>query len=388
MRPYLNPFVLSTVLLMLVNCRQQDTGATTPLIPEQSAQASDVYISKQQFKSAGMTLGSIGQRKFPETIQATGLLDVPPQNRAIVTATMGGYIHNVPLLIGDHVNKGQVLLTIQNPAFVQLQQEYMETKEQLDYLKQEYDRHQTMRAENITSQKSFLKAQSQYKTTLARYNGLHKQLQLLHIQPSQVESGNIVSMVPIYAPITGTITQLNISLGTYVSPSNPILEIINNDHLHLELSVFEKDVLKLTKGQEILFKIPEASPDTYTGSVHLIGTSLQPNRTIKVHGHIDQVPDQLITGMFIDALIVIDHAFAKALPQTAITTRDQTQHILQLVNNDDQGYYFKSVPVITGDQFDDYIAITNTANLDPNARYLTHGVYQLTNTSSSSSHNH
>ena len=71
---------------------------------------------------------------------------------------MGGYIKKTPLLIGDVVKKGQLLVTIENPDFITLQQEYMEVKQQLVYLASEYDRQKTMREENITSQKSFSKS--------------------------------------------------------------------------------------------------------------------------------------------------------------------------------------------------------------------------------------
>ncbi len=62
------------------------------------------------------------------------MIDVPPENRAVINATMGGYIKTTPLLIGDNVRKGQALVTIENPEFVRLQQEYMEVNEQLTYL--------------------------------------------------------------------------------------------------------------------------------------------------------------------------------------------------------------------------------------------------------------
>ena len=68
---------------------------------------------------------------------------------------MGGYIKDNPLLIGDAVKKGQVLITLENPEFVALQQQFQELAEQLDYLKSEYERQQALVAENITSKRIF-----------------------------------------------------------------------------------------------------------------------------------------------------------------------------------------------------------------------------------------
>ena len=107
---------------------------------------------------------------------------------------------------------------------------------------------------------------------------------MLHISIAQVEKGNISSTSSIFAPISGSITKINVTKGTYVSPASPILEIIDNTHIHLELSVFEKDIMKIKKGQPIQFQIPEASSDTFDAEVYLVGTSIGENRTIKVHG--------------------------------------------------------------------------------------------------------
>ena len=75
---------------------------------------------------------------------------------------------------------------------------------------------------------------------------------------------------------------MNVVKGLFVSPAEEILEIIDNDHIHLELNVFEKDIMKLEKGQTIWFKIPESSSETFEAKVYLIGANIEENRTIKI----------------------------------------------------------------------------------------------------------
>ena len=282
-----------------------------------------IQISKEQFEQNNMKLDVIKEMEFPVMITTSGMIDVPPQNRAIVSATMGGYIKTTPLLIGDKVRKGQLLVTIENPEFVTLQQQYMEVNGQLSYLKAEFERQQTMVAEKISSQKSFLKAESEYKTAVARYNGLRKQLGMLNISPEQVEKGVISSVASIFSPIDGSITKVNVSRGTFVTPSVSIMEIINNDHIHLELSVFEKDIMKVKKGQLVEFRIPEASTEIFKAEVHLVGTSIDENRTIKVHAHLEnKEASNFLTGMFVEANIIIDSSTQWSLPSDAFGVID------------------------------------------------------------------
>jgi cobalt-zinc-cadmium efflux system membrane fusion protein len=337
-----------------------------------------IQVTQEQFDQNNMSLGQIKESEFPIMVTTSGMIDVPPENRAVVSATMGGYIKTTPLLIGDKVRKGQLLVTIENPEFVALQQEYMEVNGQLSYLKAEYERQQTMVAENISSQKSFLKAESDYKTGVAKYNGLKKQLGMLNISVEQVEKGIISSVASIYAPIAGSITSVNVSKGTFVSPATSIMEIINNDHIHLELSVFEKDIMKIKKGQLVEFRIPEASSDIYKAEVHLVGTSIDDNRTIKVHAHLeDETVTNFLTGMFVEASIIIDSSTQMSLPTDAIGVIDDQSYVLLLDETKEGNYYFAQVPVKTQGSYQNMTALEKKTTFKQGAQFLTKGAFSL-----------
>ena len=201
---------------------------------------------------------------------------------------------------------------------------------------------------------------------------------MLNISPSSVRSGNISSVVSIYAPISGSITKVNISKGSYLSPATEILEIIDTDHIHLELSVFEKDILKVKKGQEIDFKIPEASSDTYKAEVHLVGTSIEENRTIKVHGHLDNdEKTHFLTGMFIDASIITDSAFAKAVPNQAVVEVDGMFYVLVLDQKEGDTYYFNQEEVEVKSSYNGFTVIENKSSFDSETKFLTQGAFNL-----------
>lgn len=337
-----------------------------------------IQVTQEQFEQSRMELGVILKRPFPTIVHTTGMIDVPPENRAIVSATMGGYIRKTPLLIGDKVRRGQLLVTVENPEFVSMQQQYMEVNGQLSYLKAEYERQQTMVAENISSQKSYLKSESDYKTAVATYNGLRKQLSMLNISPEEVENGTFSSLAYIFAPIDGSITKVHVSKGSFVSPSTPIMEIINNNHIHLELSVFEKDIMNVKKGQEISFRIPEASSASYKAEVYLVGTSVDENRTIKVHGHLENEKDSnFLTGMFVEAAIVTDTSNQDALPTDAIGILDDQSYILVLDEKRDNSYYFKEIEVKTNGSYGNFTALENSSSFEPDAQFLVKGAFSL-----------
>jgi cobalt-zinc-cadmium efflux system membrane fusion protein len=347
---------------VLVACgKLENNGSSTTDNKEGS---NKIVVTKLQFKGEQMKLGQLTKQTFNQTIKTNGMIDVPPQNKASVSTFMGGYITKTPLLVGDKVKKGQLLVTLENPEFIELQQQYLEIAEQLNYLKSEYSRQQILFNEKITSQKNFLKAKSMYKSNLAQYNGLRKKLQMININPSSVEQGQISSTINLYAPIEGFVTKVNVSNGSYVSSEDTILEIIDTEHIHLELSVFEKDILNIKKEQKVAFKIPEASNKVFEASVHLVGTTIDDiNRTVQVHAHIDNEKQaNFIVGMFVDAEIIINTKESLALPSDALIKIENDYFVLVRDEKSTQ-YTFDKVKLDIGNTSEDFIEILNFSEL-------------------------
>ncbi|WP_339875070.1 efflux RND transporter periplasmic adaptor subunit [Olleya marilimosa] len=354
----MNKIYILLFSLVLVACGKSEK--TTELVPETETHNDDITITKAQFEGEKMAFGTLAEYDFNETVKVNGMIDVPPKNKSSVSTFTGGYITKTPLLVGDSVKKGQLLVTLENPEFVELQQNYLEVSEQLNYLKSEFNRQKTLFDEKITSEKNYLKAESAYKSNLAHYNGLRKKLQMLNLNPSSVEQGRIASTINLYAPISGHVTKVNVSNGTYVSPSDVIMEIVDIDHIHLELLVFEKDIMQIKKDQKIEFTIPEASDKTFEAEVHLVGTTIdEQTRRVKVHGHVDNDKENFIVGMFVDADIIIDSKKGFGLPKEALIEVDNEFFVLILDEENTDEFRFETFKLELGKQTEAYVEILN-----------------------------
>jgi len=333
-------------------------------------------ISKAQFNNSNMELGTPMLQKFSKGIVTNGFIDVPPASKAKVSAIMAGFIKESPLLIGDIVKKGELLLTVENPDFIEIQQNFLEIFEKLKYLKNEYERQKILFEEKITSQKNYLKSESEYKSAVAQVNSLEQKLRLMNINISNVKAGKFTSVIPIYAPISGSITQVNASVGKFMNASDVILEIINSNHKHLELVVFEKDVLKVEEKQFIKFQIPENSEEFYNAEVHLIGKSIdETKRTVKVHGHLKDESEPFLVGMFVEAEIITASKEKMALPISALLEEDGNYYILVLNSTTDNSFIFEKLAIKTGSKNEKWIEIIDTDNLLLNKQILVKGAF-------------
>ncbi|NRR90034.1 efflux RND transporter periplasmic adaptor subunit [Winogradskyella undariae] len=369
------------IFAVLITACGNDNNNTSEPISTDEGDHDHISITKTQFESEKMVFGSLTELDFNESIKVNGIIDVPPQSKSSISTFISGYITNTPLLIGSEVKKGQLLVTLQNPEYIEIQQNYLEVTEQLNYLKSEFNRQKTLFDEQITSEKNYLKAKSLYKSNLAHYNGLRKKLQMMNISPKRVEQGQISSTINLYAPISGTVSKVNISNGTYVSPSDVILELVNTDHIHLELAVFEKDIMNVKKGQQIRFKIPEASKDTFDAEIHLVGTTIDAEtRRVQVHGHVENEDSNFIVGMFVEAEIITESTKKLSLPKEAIIPLEDGNYVLVLDEENEDEFHLKKIKVNLGKQTEDAAEILNTDNLK-NKQILIKGIGMLLNES-------
>lgn len=362
-------------LIVIISSCGSDPEKTEP----SAAPGNEIVVTKSQFENNGLETGKIEIRDFPVIVEASGRIDVPPENRALITTYADGFVKNTPLLVGDKVKKGQFLLSLSSPEYIRLQQDFVDAAEQLKYLKAEFERQETLYNEKITSEKNFLKAEADYRRNEAGYKALKKKLEMLNIKPQNALNGTIVESINIYAPIDGSISRIMIGQGEYVSVAQPLMEIINNDHLHVELDVFEKDVMKLKKDQLIYLRLDEVFEDSIEASVQLIGSTIdEESRTVRVHGHFkDEDLVKPVAGMFVQAKIVTETRAVRALPQTGFAEISEQAYALGLDSVIDQEYFFSRKKIKIGERSRNYVEILNATDFSEEDRFLTRGAFQL-----------
>ena len=265
-------------------------------------------------------------------------------------------------------------------AILDIQKDYVEVAEQINYLKSEFERQKTLYNEKITSQKNYLKAESDYRQAKGMYQGLREKLLLLNINPANVEKGRFTSVITLSSPISGDITVMNANVGMFMSPSDVILEVVDTNYLHLNLSIFEKDILHVKQGQNISFTIPEASKDVFTSKVQLVGKSIEnKDRTISVFGVLNPSDkSKLLSGMFVEAGIVISSKKGLGIPVDALITENNKYFVLLLQENKGN-YIFKKTLVNIGEKSEKYVEILPNETINENSKIVTKGVFDLTN---------
>ena len=231
---------------LLTSCGSKNTSSeNTEEHHDEHKNASTATLTAEQIKTIGIELGTMEKKQLTASLKANGLLKVPNQNKASATATYGGVVKTILVQPGNTVSKGQVLATISNASFISMQEDFLSTSAKTDLAQVEFERQKTLKEGNAASQKSFQQAEAELKTLKAKKSSLQKQLELIGINTETLSPDNMQSVVSITSPITGSVSDVKVNIGSFVEANNPIAEIVDNSQLHLDLYVYEKDLSKL-----------------------------------------------------------------------------------------------------------------------------------------------
>ncbi len=390
-------YILIPVVMVSIffSCNsRKETAATEEHHDEES---NTVELTDAQMKTAGIQLGKIEPRQISGTIKVNGVLDVPPQQLVSISVPLGGFLKSTTLLQGSRVQKGQLIAVIENPEYIQLQQDYLEAANQLEFAKADYERQQELAKENVNAQKTLQQAKSTYQSWLAKRNGLMAKLKLIHVDLSEVEKGNITSTGNVYSPISGYVTEVNVNIGKFVAPADVLFEIVDTEHLHAELTVFEKDVLKLRIGQKVRFTLANESEERMA-TVYLIGREIGADRSVRIHCHIDKEDKELLPGMYLKANVETGGAKVPALPNEAVIDYQGKKYIFIPVEGEahehhaeekhdekqdeekhahEEGTHFSMVEVQIGNSELGFTEITLPDSLNQNTDVVIKGAYSI-----------
>jgi len=358
----------------------------------------EVELNEAQYTASGIALGGFTMKNLSDVVNANGYTELPPQNQADVSVHLQGVVQSINVIEGQLVKKGQLLATIESPEFAKLQEAYLTSKSNLEYLTLEYDRQKTLSDENVNSKKVYQRTKSDFEIEKARFNSLQKQLSLLNISKA-----GATSTMPIISPIAGYITQVNIKIGSNAEVGKPLFSVIDNSKLHVDLLVYEKDLQKVKPGQNIRFTLTNQDNLEISGKVFNVSKAFEnETKSVAVHADIANNSQALIPGMYVNALIDVGAKQVEALPVDAVVRAEGREFIFVLeegheeeAGHKEEGeeaghdheeeehehegkmFHFQRIEVKTGTTQLGYVQVTLLQKIDANAQIVLKGAYYI-----------
>lgn len=366
---YLSIYIVTSLLIF--SCSNSNKQEQT-VVESSQTEKTHLALTDRQATALHLVLGKIEKRVVSNTIKVNGVLDVPPQNLVTISAPLGGFVKQTDLLQGMKVKKGQVIAILEHPDYIQLQQDYLDAKNQREFLELEYKRQQDLAADNVNAAKTLQQAKANYMSTKAKAEGLSARLKMININPESLEDGEIKQSISIVAPLSGYVTQVNVNLGMYVNPTDVMFKIVDTSHLHAEVQVFEKDITKVKIGQHMRFTLLNETKQRLA-EVYLIGREISPERTVRVHCHLEEEDLSMIPGMYFSGLIEVGNQPLPAATESAVVNYDGKNYLF--VSNGKNSFDLMEIKIGVTDS--GYTELILPEGFDASSEIVTKGTYEL-----------
>ncbi len=343
---------------IMVSC-QTNEPKDQQTITQDAVDESLVKLTDAQLKNAAIQTMSISNQSISQILRINGKIDVPPQNMQSVSAALGGYLKNTDLIAGKPVSKGQVIAIIENPEFIKLQQDYLTAKSKYQFAELDFNRQKTLNESKASSDKVMQLAKAEMDNQQIQMNAIAQSLRLVNINPAQVTADRISKSAPLYSSISGYVSKINVNIGKYVAASDVLFELVNPDRVYLNLSVFEKDLQKLTIGQR-LSAYSNSEPDKrYDGTIQLISRSIDEQGMAMVQCALNGSDKRLVPGTYMNAEIAVSTSFEDAVPEESVVNFEGKNYLF--VKESKLAY--RLVPVEIGLEENGYVQVKNAAEL-------------------------
>ncbi|MBN2664434.1 MAG: efflux RND transporter periplasmic adaptor subunit [Bacteroidales bacterium] len=354
----MNKYILIIIVLLAFSCNNNTSDETII----EDIQTNQISFTPEQVDLAGIVTDTISQKTFSSKVYCKGVIMATPQNRAKISVPMEGYIKSIYIQNGQSVYKNTALVTLEHPAYIELQKNYLQTKSEFDYLKIEFERQEILYNQGAVNAKVYEQIKSEYETSAAQLQAYKLQLQMLNISTTNLTANNIRSTITVYSPIAGTINNLDITIGQYVRPEDMLFEVIDNDDFFLELHVFERDIQSIRIGQNVSFNCsnPTSTQVEHTAEIVNIGNVVDDmTKTFKINAKPNLCSQEMRHGMFINAEIFTNNQLVYGLPEQAVVQEGNIYYIF--IAKDDN--LFIKTPVDIGISDNGFFEIVNYSNL-------------------------
>ncbi len=348
---------------------------------EEEIDFQNIPLSEKQVKAVDLKMGEAQEREMDAMLHVNGSLVLRAQDMGNVSSLMGGIVKNVYVKEGQMVSRGQVVATIENTDVVTLQREYYTAYKESEMARLELDRQKTLASAGAGIKKTLQMSEKNYKVAQANLLGTGRQLQQMGISTKEVAKGKFTTVFPLRAPISGTVSDMQASLGSYADMQTPLMKIRNNHAVECDLNVFEKDIAKVKVGDQVLVSLTNQPGVNVSGRVYGMNQYLNKGtKSVAVHVKLDAKRGaKLFEGMYVSGQIATGRQLCMTLPDKAIVSADGKQYVFALNQQHSKGgtYSFSRHEVTIGVSNNGYTEVALCKHLKKGQKIVTDNAFYL-----------
>jgi Cu(I)/Ag(I) efflux system membrane fusion protein len=278
---------------------------------EKAADTSSVSISDRGQQLANVATVAVRMESIEHTIRASGLLEIPEPNKAMISARFSGRVEKLYVqAVGATVKKGQPLFDIYSPDIVQAENDYL----------QAFNGGGTIASDVRAGSGN---GTSGGQAPLSLLSASRSKLQLFGFTEEQIRglesNGRSALVFTYHSPASGTVVDKKIVEGMYVSEGLPLFEISDLSTLWNIADVYETDASALRVGDKASIRLQTPADRSYPAVVSFIYPVVNPqSRTVKVRLALANAGGALRPNAYTETFFTLGRGTALTVPVTAV----------------------------------------------------------------------
>ncbi len=267
-----------------------------------------IKLTPAQIKQAGIVTEKLQMRPELQIINAPGTVAFNAYALADITTLVDAVVHARYVRLGNHVKKGQKLVTLNSTALAQAEAAYLKAQAEYHRSKQEIARLKALVAQKIVSQARMQQAESTYQTMFASLAAAKATLFSYGLNKHDIS--NLIKqkeygLLTLRAPHAGTVVADDFRIGQHFAAGRRLMQVVDELYVWVEVKIPEAALSEIKVGQ-LASVTPKGVKESYSGTVINIYHQLDPvTRTAGVRLSIQNNDDLLHPGMFVNAEIAI-----------------------------------------------------------------------------------
>ncbi len=330
---------LLTVMLFQ-GCNSTANAPSKPSSPQPGAAKSD------SAEAHAIEIEMVAPQPVAGSILATGKILVPEDRMANIGPVHEGRLVRLYAGQGSNVKKGQKLADLESADIDQAEADYLKaladfenarrtSAAEVKFAQATYDRTKMLYEKTITAGKNLQAAEhdlevakasaaSSIAGTKAALTSARRHLLILGLRESDIDAlaskSSLGAVFSLTSPISGIVIERNGTIGATVGSDANVFKIIDISRVWIDANVFEKDLERVRRGQEVRVSVPAFPGSTFSGRVILVSSVVDPEtRSVKVRTEVPNPDGRLKPDMFANVQIITDlHRAAISIPQSAV----------------------------------------------------------------------
>jgi cobalt-zinc-cadmium efflux system membrane fusion protein len=375
------------ILLMLcvlyyagTGCETKSTGSGKEETTSVSAGMHQmIVLTAEQYAQSEIATGTFTKQIIEEFLPATAEIVLGNEHTGTASTLTDGIVAELRVRLNQSVRKGEVVAILDKPGLLDLQQDYLERKDKIAFLKAEFDRYQSLSNENATAAKNLQRADAELREAQTSLALLAVKLRQFQIDPEKLTPSQVQTKILLRAPVSGTVTRINAAVGSTLGPGNPVCEIADYSKIQPVIYIFEKDISRIRPGAKALLHFPSDPARTFPATIlSLDGAMDKTRKALRAFAKFDRPSDNFPTGAYMEARVApVSGTESSVLPQEAVVRENEGEFIFILQKETKEGFLFHKVAVKTGAADNGFISVTPLEQIPPNPKIVVKGAYYV-----------